>query len=472
MAKRRGRRRRRQRRINSHRKINRIIDGADFISSMPDEVLQHILSFIPTDLAIRTCVLSRRWRHAWSELPCLDFEKTGPGIDRTLSSYRALKITSFRLRMTHDADAPDIDSWVEFAVSRNVEKLTLIRGTRYGRATYRFPDLFYLSSSLTKLRVDDFYMIPRCTVSWSSLRILTLTCCNLYDDCISNILSGCPKLASLKLHHFAGLLKRLDLSKSPSLRTLEIYRTYLSSGPMEIVAPHIHYLKLIGSEEPCTLIDVSSSLAEAYLGICIKNYHISKAGFVQEAGFLQTMVLKMLAQLQNAERLTFGSGGTLLQILSLAELRGVPFPTLKVQTLTLRTMFEKCVIPGIARLLQNSPGLKKLTVDTRYSRDTIMDKYLDRYLGSQGLNSVTCWASKCEVFPTWKEIYSMLGCNDATSKLLASFMELVLRNAMTLKKMVIWLGDKYFNDEQWFEELLQMVGTLSHNYHVSIELKR
>lgn len=89
----------------------------------------------------------------------------------------------------------------------------------------------------------------------------------------------------------------------------------------------------------------------------------------------------------------------------------------------------------------------------------------------QGLYPDQCWRSIYEVFPTSKEIYKMLGCNDATSKLLASFMELVLRNAKTLESMVVWLGGNYFNDAQWFDELLQMVAKLSHNSNVSILLK-
>ncbi|XP_009122933.2 importin subunit alpha-9-like [Brassica rapa] len=99
----------------------------------------------------------------------------------------------------------------------------------------------------------------------------------------------------------------------------------------------------------------------------------------------------MLAKLQNAERLSFG--GSLFQILSLAELRGVSFPTFKVQTLTLKTSFAKSFVPGITRLLHNSPGLKKL----------IVDWYLDNYLNSQGLNPDQCWRSKYDVFPTSDE---------------------------------------------------------------------
>jgi len=52
----------------------------------------------------------------------------------------------------------------------------------------------------------------------------------------------------------------------------------------------------------------------------------------------------------------------LLQVLSLAELRGVSFPKLKAKALTLETVISRYVIPGILRVPQNSPDLKKLTI--------------------------------------------------------------------------------------------------------------
>ncbi|CAH8269828.1 unnamed protein product [Arabidopsis lyrata] len=432
---------------------------------MPDEILHHILSFIPTDLAMRTSVLSRRWRHVWYETPCLDINvcrlNSGTVINQTLTSYTAPKITSFKLLTSLDHNtAPEIDSWIEFPISRNVQNLSVfVRDFKY-RKNYSFPVSFYLSSSLKQLTVtlDFFYMTPTCKVSWKSLRNLALRRCKLPDGSIDNILSGCPILESLTLGT-CRLLERLDLSKSPSLRRLDINRQYCDTGPIAIVAPHIHYLRLTYSSTPSTLLDVSS-LIEANLNI------ISSRLCPLTADRYQTMALKMLANSHNVERLTVGE--TLLQILSLAELRGVPFPTLKVQTLIVKTEFVRSVIPGISRLLQNSPGLKKLTLHTMQQSHVIMDMH-----PLKGFYPDQCWRSKCEMFPTSKEIYEMLGCNDATSKLVASFSELVLRNAKTLEMMVVWLGGSYFNDDaQWFQQLLQMVATLSHDNNVSILLKR
>ncbi|XP_018444514.2 putative F-box/LRR-repeat protein At5g02700 [Raphanus sativus] len=354
-----------------------------------------------------------------------------------------------------------------------VEKLSL--NFVISSSIYRFPDFFYRSSSLEKLRVS-YILILECTVSWKSLRKLTLSCCcNLKYESVDNILSGSPMLETLGLHYCTGPV-RLDLSKSRSLRRLKIrdYKGYPNiSGNdrqrlAEIVAPHIHYLKLRSCYKPLTLVDVSC-LMEAHLDIF--SGHSSSLAlnipFEEKADFLQTGVLKMLAKLQNAERLSFG--GSLLQIMSLAELRGVSFPTFKVQTLTLRTRFAQSFIPGITRLL---PGLRKLiAVPTHIDDIDIEDSDLDSYLDSQGLNPDQCWRSKYDVFPTSDESDMIVRNEESLWELVVSFVAMVLRNVMTLEMLVVGLNhiDRNFNDAESFEDLLQM---LPNKNNVSIVLKR
>ncbi|XP_024310928.1 F-box/FBD/LRR-repeat protein At5g18770 isoform X2 [Brachypodium distachyon] len=53
-------------------------DDEDRLSALPDPLLQHVLSFLPSRLAVRTCALARRWRHQWKSVPavrvkCSDF---------------------------------------------------------------------------------------------------------------------------------------------------------------------------------------------------------------------------------------------------------------------------------------------------------------------------------------------------------------------------------------------------------------
>ncbi|CAN7057958.1 unnamed protein product [Brassica rapa subsp. trilocularis] len=429
-----GRRRQRQRRKKTrHRKTKRAKDArGDFISSMPDEILHHILSFTVTISAIRTSALSRRWRHLWRELTSLYIHDFGPqarGINQILTHYTAPKIMSFHLGIYNDNHSTaQINSWIEFAMSRRVQDLSL---TFFNHRKYTFPDFFNLSSSIEQLSVKlrDRHMIPGATVSWESLRNLSLRRCRIRDESIVKIISGCPKLEFLALY-YCGLFNCLDLSKSLSLTRLEMKHYPWRSRSTKIIAPNIHYLRLKTSDT-CNLVDVSS-LTEAYLDIGIDG------NFSFSVDYLLTMVLKMIAKLQNVERLTVSK--TVLQILSVAEIRRFPFRVLRVQTLIVKIKFVRSAIPGTACYL-NSQGLK-------------LDKY---------------WRLKYGAFPTSCETYSMRS-KDSTWKLLASFIECLLRNTKTLETLVVWLGGSDFN-AKLFKGLLRMVPTLSDNTNVSIMLK-
>ncbi|KAM2787054.1 hypothetical protein PS2_007879 [Malus domestica] len=46
---------------------------SDRISALPNEVLCHILSFLPTKYVVRTTVLSKKWNNIWTSVPNLYF---------------------------------------------------------------------------------------------------------------------------------------------------------------------------------------------------------------------------------------------------------------------------------------------------------------------------------------------------------------------------------------------------------------
>nr|VDD45848.1 unnamed protein product [Brassica oleracea] len=196
---------------------DRKIEGAeDLISNLPDVILQHILCFVPTTKdAISTSLLSRRWRYVWCEVPSLSLDvgtlTTAAWVNEALTRYTAPKTKSFHLTIKYVMkNIPYMDTWIKFAMSHNVENLSLNFLHYYGG--YKLLDFFYNSSSVKQLNIKlSGYNHTICTVSWTSLRKLSLRFCILFDESMAKILSGCPVLEYLKLYH-CGELNVLDLS--------------------------------------------------------------------------------------------------------------------------------------------------------------------------------------------------------------------------------------------------------------------
>ncbi|XP_023643302.1 putative F-box/LRR-repeat protein At3g18150 [Capsella rubella] len=213
-------------------------------------------------------------------------------------------------------------------MSRNVENVFL----QVPVLGFEILDCFF-----SKIELASSNKIRRNVVSWTSLKKFSLRKCTIPDASIAKILSGCRNLECLTLHK-CQQLRFLDLRKMLHLRTLEIYSHY--KVKMRIVAPHIHSLRFVTSQLPCTLVKISS-LTEARLDICINS-----TCRICKADFLQDMMLELLEKLKHVEKLTFG--GNFLQILSLAEVREVPFPMLKVKTLILETVIFQYVVPALS----------------------------------------------------------------------------------------------------------------------------
>ncbi|KAI3965602.1 hypothetical protein MKX01_010559 [Papaver californicum] len=54
------------------------IVGEDRISKLPDPLVHHILSFLPTKCVVSTSILSKGWKYVWVSVPILDFRNWEP----------------------------------------------------------------------------------------------------------------------------------------------------------------------------------------------------------------------------------------------------------------------------------------------------------------------------------------------------------------------------------------------------------
>lgn len=109
--------------------------GEDRIGGLPDAVLLHILSFLPAEDAVQTCVLARRWRHLCLRIGCLDEDKTASVNDLRrfvdylflLRGVSPLKTCEFSFGdFHHGCDIVEgMNLWLRHAIACEVELLRL-----------------------------------------------------------------------------------------------------------------------------------------------------------------------------------------------------------------------------------------------------------------------------------------------------------------------------------------------------------
>ncbi|MQL84454.1 hypothetical protein Taro_016966 [Colocasia esculenta] len=245
--------------------------GDDRISELPDAILCHILSLMPTKAATQTSILSRRWRDLWQYIwrfsTTLDFtaefaarqtpDEFVRNVNRYLELHRGKKIQRFLVSFDIDPWT-DLDSiqwghkWVEFAVARDVEELRLEFSSEVQK-TYFCVDFEKWVSGFTvphqvfdcmPLRVLGLVncrlSLPPDISGLCSLRSLSLTRVDVTDDVLQSILSECGLLERLFLRdcvHFKSIkltsprikLKQLVVVDCSALSDLEISASSLQS---------------------------------------------------------------------------------------------------------------------------------------------------------------------------------------------------------------------------------------------------
>ncbi|XP_074284199.1 putative F-box/LRR-repeat protein At3g18150 [Silene latifolia] len=166
------------------------LNTLDRFSDLPDFILHHIISFLDTREAYRTCILSKRWAHISATNPIIEFhyycEPKSPHrywpseevsarllgyIDSRMQRYAKdnLRVRTLRLRfpnshkvggcnvkdlrcivkeLPHVEELPSkIDEWLRIAVRNQVEKLDL--GSPVFE--YQLPDILLSAKSLRQI---------------------------------------------------------------------------------------------------------------------------------------------------------------------------------------------------------------------------------------------------------------------------------------------------------------------------------
>ncbi|XP_050881590.1 FBD-associated F-box protein At4g10400-like [Lathyrus oleraceus] len=174
----------------------------DRISPLPDSILHHILSFLPTKDAAVTTFLSKRWKPLWLSQLLLHFDdKNFPhalAFRHFLYSFvshrdTSLPILSFHLKCRHRLyRKQDFHNFVSSALNRRVQNLTIDL-----RHSFSSP-ITAKTLLVLKLRMLTFDKTP--LVYLPSLKLLHLESVNFRNhEYLCRLLLGCPLLEELEV---------------------------------------------------------------------------------------------------------------------------------------------------------------------------------------------------------------------------------------------------------------------------------
>ncbi|GAV60652.1 LRR_2 domain-containing protein [Cephalotus follicularis] len=181
----------------------------DRISKLPDGMLSQILSFLPTEEAVDTSLLSKRWKYLFASLTNLHFDYPSSSllvgsqkekgesenissfllfVDKVLLFHNPSSIRSFYVHCREPIDGCRVNAWVRAALCLNVQELDFCVSLQ--KFTMPPTDLF-TSSTLVVLKLELIFEI---NVS-PSLKVLHLKDIKFADnDSFGRLISSCPVL--------------------------------------------------------------------------------------------------------------------------------------------------------------------------------------------------------------------------------------------------------------------------------------
>ncbi|KAM1117406.1 hypothetical protein TB2_007700 [Malus domestica] len=211
----------------------------DRISQLPDPVLCRMLSSIPTKYAVRTSVLSKRWKNVWAFVPNIDLDDENEHfyrrnrdtndyvrfsmfVDRVLFLHET-NIHKFRLHCSNVEDFAPIEGWIRSAIGRNAVEFDLLVES-FTNQNFKLPQSIFMYKKLVVLKVNSNCLsyVPPKSGCFRSLKFLHVTFCFLDDESAGNLFSCCPVLEDLTIHGDVGPHVLNFKISAPELKKLRI----------------------------------------------------------------------------------------------------------------------------------------------------------------------------------------------------------------------------------------------------------
>lgn len=223
--------------------------GGDRISELPELIIHHIVSFLPTLDVARISVLSKKWRQVWTLCSNMDFNETyfiekpmNDGLAKDKKREGRKKFINFvgatmRKFCEHKLDMQKfklcifvenlqhaclVYEWIGLATKSRLEELRLkVLTSRYD-ISFRVPDEIFGCSSLTVLKLGGCVLelpFSEGAIKFHFLQKLSLDRVIVNEDTVKDLFKSCPSIVGLSFKNCRGL-ENLCVSGLPKLKIL------------------------------------------------------------------------------------------------------------------------------------------------------------------------------------------------------------------------------------------------------------
>ncbi|XP_026429817.1 F-box/LRR-repeat protein At1g55660-like [Papaver somniferum] len=281
---------------NEEKEVDRII-------KLQDELIHHIMSFMDTQRAVQTSVLSKRWIDIWKSLPCLRF--------RTCS---------------FESEFKRVNKWIDAVVRRNVQDVTIKLATYSfddNDLTYEVPPKLLKCKSLKKLTLRKlggqcvFIIVPK-SISLPQLNYMCLNGCLMSDvESSKRLFSSCPVLETLNI---VDCYIKTNNQRNFALESLSLKKfaytnqTGFKQSIIKLSAPNLNNFSCESFwTKDYHLLNCSDQLSDVKFNILY--YYTYENQQLEEKQVCGRRMVKLLAAVDKVKQLELSSGFLELQYL-------------------------------------------------------------------------------------------------------------------------------------------------------------
>uniref|UniRef100_A0A1J3HYX0 F-box/FBD/LRR-repeat protein n=1 Tax=Noccaea caerulescens TaxID=107243 RepID=A0A1J3HYX0_NOCCA len=347
--------------------------GEDRISLLPDALLSQVLFSLSTKDAVKTSLLSTRWRSLWLSIPGLELDDDDfPNyksfvsfVDRfflfsTESTIEKLKLASNKEKCNPLA----VKSWVDAAVNRRIQHLEIDFSKRCLGFDLLSTDIF-VSQTLVCLRLryvalNDFNRVslPRLkTMLLEEVRFLSHTA-------LESLIASCPVLEDLSvitsrddvkvLRVCSQTVNRLVITSRDDVRFFRVW----DAADREVVidAPRLEFLSL--EDYQSSSITMKNSLCSSAQVDLAVDFNVRDV-LSSDDSAKRSSIGHFLANISNVRDMTICSK-TLKVIRHYCKLESLPQFCYMTQ---LHAKISSADLEVLQDLLESCPGLKSLVLE-------------------------------------------------------------------------------------------------------------